>query len=73
MDVLFRIGHLHKQKLRDHDVRHLVVNRRANEKDAAHQQPRIKIETPFAATRLFYHNRNVIILHGRKILHFRRK
>ena len=43
MDVLFRIGHLQEQKLRDDDVRDHVIHRRADEKDAVNEQARINI------------------------------
>jgi hypothetical protein len=64
MDVLFRIGHLQEQKLRDDDVRDHVIHRRAEEKNAVNEQARINIPTALAATGLFNHNWNQKIFHG---------
>src|SRR5450432_4014553 len=67
MDVLFRIGHLQEQKLRDDDVGNHIIHRRAEKKDAVNQQPRINIPTALTAARLLNHDRNqkiFCVVHG---------
>src|ERR1039457_7329944 len=62
MDVLLRVGHLQKQKLRDDDAGNCVVHRRAEENDAVHEQAGINIPRPLAASGLLDHDGNQKIL-----------
>ena len=64
VNVLFRIGHLEKEQLRDDDVGDHVIHRRAEEKDAVNEQARIDVPAALAAAGLFNHNGNQKILHG---------
>ena len=50
-DVLFGILALEVQQLRDHEVRDLVVDRRAQEDDALVEQPRVDVELALPARR----------------------
>src|ERR1035441_28558 len=58
MDVLLRVGHLQKQKLRDDDVGNVVIHRRAEKNDAVHEQARVNVPRPLAAARLLDHDWN---------------
>ena len=51
-DVLVGVFALEVQQLGDHQVRHRVVDRRAQEDDALLQEPRVDVERPLAAVRL---------------------
>ncbi len=48
-DVLFGILALEVQQLRHHEVRHLIVDRRAQEDDPLVEQPRVDVELALAA------------------------
>ncbi len=58
IDVLRRFLGLQIKHLRDDQVGHVVVNRRADEHDAVLQQPRVNVVTAFAAPGLFNDHRN---------------
>src|SRR6185295_10465448 len=58
MHVLLRVGHLEEQQLGDDDVGNHVIHRRADEKNAVHEQSRVNVPTPLAATGLFDHDRH---------------
>ena len=58
VDVLLRVLHLEEKHLRDHDVRDLVVDRRADEDDAILEETRIDIVTALAAPGLLDNDGN---------------
>jgi hypothetical protein len=58
MDVLLRILRFEEEKLRDHEVRDLVVHRAAQEDDAVAQQARVDVEGALAALALLDHVRD---------------
>jgi hypothetical protein len=55
-DVLVRVLRLEVEELRDHQVRDLVVDRRAEEDDALVEQPRVDVELALAARRALDHH-----------------
>ena len=59
----FGIAHLQEQQLRDDQVRHHVVHRRAQEHDSIHQQTRVDVITPLAPPGLLHHHRHQEIIH----------
>jgi hypothetical protein len=57
-DVLVGVDRLEVQQLRDHEVGHLVVDRRADEDDALVEQARVDVEGALAARVLLDDHRN---------------
>lgn len=57
-DILVRIFAFQEQQLRDHQVRHLVVDGTDHEDDAFLEQARVNIVRTLAATALFDHHRH---------------
>ena len=62
VDVLLRVAHLQKQHLCDHGVGHRIIDGGAEENDAIHEQTRINIVSAFAATGLFHHMGDQVIV-----------
>src|SRR5467141_3465160 len=58
IDLLVRILALQEQHLRDHHVRHVVVDGRAEEHDAVLEQPRVDVVRALAAVCLLHHERH---------------
>src|SRR5207237_3376517 len=58
VDLLVRILALEEQHLRDHDVRHVVVDGRAEEDDAVLEEPRVDVVRTLAAVCLLHHERH---------------
>src|SRR5690349_10666609 len=59
MDIPLGIIRLEKQQLRDDDVRYVVVDWRAEENDAIHEQTREDVVAPLAAARPLDHIRGI--------------
>jgi hypothetical protein len=58
MDVLVRVLGLQEEELRDHQVRHVVLDRTDEEDDALLEQARIDVERTLAARRLLDDDRH---------------
>src|SRR5437868_15133786 len=64
MDIALGIVRLEKEQLRDDDICDVVVDRRAEENDAIHEQSREDVVTPLAAARPLDDIRGIQRWHG---------
>src|SRR5690606_9806320 len=59
VDILLRVGALQEEKLRRHQAGHRIIDRRSDEHDPVHQQPREDVHGALAALGLLQYERNI--------------